>query len=122
MLRFVALLMSGFGVLSLTLAAVGVYGLVAFSVSQRRRELGIRLAVGATPRSIRRLVVGEMARLTAFGIVIGALACGLAARSFGSLLYGVDPWDPASYLSAAAVLACVALGEQMGARRERNGV
>jgi ABC-type antimicrobial peptide transport system permease subunit len=108
--RVVGILSAAFAALATLLAAVGLYGVLAYSVAQRRREFGVRMALGADARRVRALVVGQVGRLTAAGGaagVVGALALGHAARS---LLFGVGGADPASVAAAAAVLAAVALG------------
>lgn len=98
-----------FGLLALALAALGLYGVAAYTVSRRKRELGIRMAFGATAWDVRRLVIGQGLRLLLFGLpigILGAIGLGLAARS---QLFGVAPTDPASMLGAAGVLAAVLL-------------
>ncbi|MET0556900.1 MAG: ABC transporter permease [Vicinamibacteria bacterium] len=106
--RIGALLLGAFGALALVLAAVGLYGVIAYSVSMRTRELGVRLALGARPRDVLRLVLGQGARLAAVGIGAGALLSALVGRVLGSLLYGVSALDPVAYAAAAAILFAVA--------------
>ncbi len=106
--RFNALLLSIFAGVALALTAVGIYGVIAYSVSQRTGEIGIRMALGALPSSIFRLVVGQAMRLVAISIglgLLGALAC---TRLMGSLLFAVGAWDPATFVSIAALIAAVA--------------
>jgi predicted permease len=93
-------------VLALLLSAVGIHGLLAFTVAQRGREIGVRLALGAAPRSVAGMVVGDAARMALFGVVPGVLGAYLAARAMSALLFGVEPGDPWT-LGAAAVL-CMA--------------
>ncbi|HET6229023.1 MAG TPA: ABC transporter permease [Longimicrobiaceae bacterium] len=100
---------ASFGLLALALAAVGVYGVMAYAVSQRSREIGIRMALGAQTRDVLRLVVGQGAGLAAIGIGLGMLGGAGVARILGSILYGVHAADPAAFLASPAVLACVAL-------------
>jgi putative ABC transport system permease protein len=107
--RFALQVVGGFGVLALLLAGVGVYGVVAYSVSQRTREIGIRLALGARPADVLRLVVGSGMKLTLLGVGLGLAASFGIARLLASLLYGVSPGDPATYALVAVLLACVAL-------------
>ena len=107
--RFTMVLASIFGGLALLLAAIGIYGVVATSVSERRRELGVRLALGAEPRDIMRLVLREGAAMALGGLAIGAAASLLLARLLGSLLFGVSPLDPATLAAAAIVLPAAAL-------------
>ncbi len=107
--RFNMLLMTVFGAAALLLAAIGIYGLIAYSVEQRTQEIGIRLALGADVRSVRRMIVGQGMRLALIGVAIGlASALGLA-RVIASLLYGVTPRDPLVFVGAPAVLAAAAL-------------
>jgi putative ABC transport system permease protein len=106
--RIGAALLGVFGVLALGLAAVGLYGVVAYSVSQRTREMGVRVALGARRGDLVRLVLRQGARLAAAGALLGALLAALAGRVFGALLYGVSPLDPLAYAAAAAVLLLVA--------------
>lgn len=106
--RLVATLAGGFALLATLLAAVGLYGVLAYAVAQRTREIGVRMALGATGAAVRRLVLADVGRLFVVGSVVGllgALAFGRAARS---LLYGVGPADPVALLGAAALLAAVA--------------
>jgi predicted permease len=106
--RIGAALLGVFGVLALGLAAVGLYGVVAYSVSQRTREMGVRVALGARRGDLVRLVLRQGARLAAAGALLGALLAALAGRVFSALLYGVSPLDPLAYGAAAAVLLLVA--------------
>jgi predicted permease len=97
-----------FGLLGLTLAAVGIYGVMAYSVSQRRRELGIRVAVGADRRTVLRLVLGEGLRLALIGTVIGVAAAFGAAQLVKGLLYNVSAMDPVAFTGVPALLVGVA--------------
>jgi putative ABC transport system permease protein len=106
--RFTMWLMGLFAATALLLAVIGVYGVMAYFVAQRRREFGIRLALGADPRGIQGLVVGEGARLVAIGVVIGGAVSYFLARALEAVLFGVTPTDP-SALAAIAMLAVVAL-------------
>ena len=98
-----------FGALAVVLAATGVYGLMAFLVQQRVREMGIRLALGADARRIRRLIIGDGMRLAAGGVVIGLAGALGATRSIAGLLFGVTARDPAILTAATALLCLVAL-------------
>lgn len=100
--------LGGFGLLGLLLAAVGVYGVMAYSVAQRTRELGIRVAVGADHRSVIRLVLGEGMRLALIGTVIGLVAAAGASQLLRGLLYNVNPLDPIAFLTVPLVLVGVA--------------
>jgi macrolide transport system ATP-binding/permease protein len=104
-----ASLAAGFGILALVLAAVGLYGVVSYSVARRTREIGIRVALGAQARDILRIVLGQGMALTLVGLAAGLAAAFALARLLASLLYGVSPGDPATYILVAVLLACVAL-------------
>lgn len=99
---------SSIGVLGLVLAAVGVYGVLSYTVSQRRQEIGVMVALGATGRDVLRLIVGQGLRLAAIGIVIGLFGAALAGRAARSLLVDVSPFDPVSFAAVALFLALVA--------------
>ena len=101
-------LVSAFGIVALGLAAIGVYGVIATSITERHRELGIRLALGATPQSLQSLVSLEGSRPIGLGLLAGLIAAGGLAHAFSNLLYGVEAWDPTSYAAGAIVLAVVA--------------
>ncbi|HTS64918.1 MAG TPA: ABC transporter permease [Candidatus Acidoferrales bacterium] len=107
--RYPSFLIGSFAVLALTLAMVGLYGLISYSVSQRTREVGIRIALGAQPRDVIRLVVWEGARLTLMGIAAGVLAALGLTRLMRSLLFGVSAVDPFTFAAVALVLALVAI-------------
>jgi len=107
--RFRSMLLSLFGALAVALAAVGVYGVISFSVTQRTREFGIRMALGAQTGDVLRLVVREGMLLVAFGIGLGiAGALGLT-RVIASLLFGVKPTDPVTFVAVAALLGGIGL-------------
>jgi macrolide transport system ATP-binding/permease protein len=107
--RLAATLLAIFGGMALFLAAIGLYGVMSYSVSQSTRELGLRMALGADAGDLLRLVMSRGLRLTTAGIVIGAIAALLLTRLMGNLLYKVSPRDPFSYGSALVVLVGVAL-------------
>jgi putative ABC transport system permease protein len=107
--RFVLLLFGLFAGLALLLALVGIYGLLSASVSQRTRELGIRIALGATPRNVGRLIVGQGLKLILSGIVIGLVSALALQRVIGKLLYGVSPTDPLTFTVISLLLIAVAL-------------
>ncbi len=107
--RFNALLLSIFASLALLLAALGVYGVVAYSISQRTGEIGIRMALGAQRSAILRLILGELMRVVALGLVLGCGGAFLGAHFLRGLLYEIAPWDPITFLVLAFLLAAVAL-------------
>lgn len=107
--NFEALLMGIFGALALLLTLVGVYGVLSFQIAQRTREIGIRLALGATRRDIRYLIVGKAAKIGAAGALIGLVCAFLMTRLMTSLLYQVRPTDPAIFASVAVLVVAVAL-------------
>jgi putative ABC transport system permease protein len=107
--RFSMLLLAVFALVALFLAAVGLYGVVAYSVSLRTQEIGLRMAIGAEPGDVMRMVIGGGMRLALFGVVIGIAAALAAARLVATMLFGVTPFDPASYAVTAAVLLAVSV-------------
>ena len=111
--RIGAILLGAFGALALLLAAVGLYGVVAYSVSRRTREVGIRIALGAERWQVVRMILGQGGRLALAGVTLGALAAAGVARVLESLLYGVSGLDPAAFGAAAGVLLLVALGANL---------
>jgi putative ABC transport system permease protein len=108
--RFRTLLLGAFGLLALGLAAIGVFGVISYGVVQRTREIGIRIALGARSAEILRLVIGEGAVTVAGGIACGLIAGAALSRVLVTLLYQVKPWDPATFVVIATVIAGVALG------------
>jgi predicted permease len=106
---FSASLISVFAGLALAIAAIGVYGVMAYSVEQRRQEIGIRMALGATPERVRNGVMRNGIFLALAGVVLGLAAALGFARLMGSVIFGVDAHDPSVYLSAAVVFSAVAL-------------
>ena len=107
--RFALLLVASFALLALVLAAVGIYGVLSYSVSRRTREMGIRMALGAPAASVRTLIVRDGARLAAVGIVLGCAGGYAATRALRSLLFEVSATEPLVFISAAAVLGLVAM-------------
>jgi putative ABC transport system permease protein len=98
-----------FASVALLLAAIGIYGLMAYSVQLRTQEIGIRMALGAGPQDVRRMVVKQGMRLALLGVFLGVAAALALTRLMASLLYGVKPWDPAAIVSVAVLLSAVAL-------------
>lgn len=107
--RFNTMLVGFFAATALVLAAVGTFGVMAFSVASRTRELGVRAALGATPGDLRRMVLGQGAWVCAAAVLLGLAAAWLATRGMTSMLYGVRPADPFTYAAVAATLSAVAL-------------
>jgi predicted permease len=107
--RFNTLLLSLLGVTGLILAAIGIYGVIAFFVTQRTHEIGVRVALGASSHSVVRMVVRQAVALALFGIALGGLAAFWATRVLGTMLFQVNSRDPIAYAVAAAVLLLVAL-------------
>jgi len=107
--RYPAFVLGLFAALALVLAAVGIYGVLSYTVGQRTREIGVRVALGARPGDVLRTVVGGGLRLTLIGVALGGVAAGLAAGALGKLLYGVHPVDPVTFAIVPLVLVGVAL-------------
>jgi putative ABC transport system permease protein len=110
--RFVMRLLAGFALVALLLAAVGLYGVVSYGVAQRTREVGVRVALGAQPRDVLRLILAGGFKLVAAGVLGGLFAAAVATRFLGTLVFGVSPMDPVTFAAAAAVLVAVALAAQ----------
>jgi hypothetical protein len=108
-LEFTAALLTVFAAAALVLAAVGLYGVMSYSVEQRRQELGIRLALGAEPATLRAMVIAQGGRLTAAGVGMGLGLAFLLARILASRITGLAAWDTAVFASVAALLALVSL-------------
>ena len=116
--RTVSVLLTAFAVIALILAGVGVYGVMAYSVSQRTQEIGVRMALGATTQSVFRLVLGQALKLVAFGVVAGLIVAALVAQLLETLLFQTEPLDPVTFSLTAAVLIVVAtLASYVPARR-----
>lgn len=116
--RLLAVLLGAFAGAALLLALLGIYGVIAYAVGQRTSEMGIRLALGATPGEIVRLVLADGLRLGAIGLALGVAGAFIASGAIGSLLYGVEPRDPATFAAAAAAIALTAaFGSWLPARR-----
>jgi predicted permease len=116
--RSLSLVASAFGVFSLLLAAIGLYGVVAFAVARRTAEMGVRLALGASRGAVLRLVLADSARVVVPGAVVGLAAAVAATRLVRSVLYGLEPTDPATLaMSVALLLAVAGLAAYLPARR-----
>jgi ABC-type antimicrobial peptide transport system permease subunit len=106
--RFAASAMGAFSFLALLLAALGVYTVVSFAVARRSAEMGIRIALGAERSGVVWMVVREVARVVALGLVLGVVVAALAAPRFGGMLYGVEALDPTTFATAVALMLAVA--------------
>jgi putative ABC transport system permease protein len=116
--RFRTTLVTVFAILGLVLAAIGIYGVMAYTVSERARELAVRVAVGATTRDVMRMVLAEAFALAAAGVVLGVAGAVATTRLMAALLFGVTPTDPATFVSIAGILMALALaGSYVPARR-----
>jgi predicted permease len=107
--RLTAMLAGFFGMLALILAGIGLYGVTAYSVGRRRREIGIRIALGAVPASVVRTVVGRVGMMVGFGIAVGAAASVWLSQFVDKLLFGLRPRDPLTLAAAVAVLAATGI-------------
>jgi predicted permease len=107
--RLLAWLLGVFGFIGLMLGSLGIYGVLAFAVAQRRQEIGVRVALGASPRSLLQLIVGQGMLLTIIGVTIGTLGARVLTRQMESMLFGVTPGDAATFVEVIAVLIATAL-------------
>jgi putative ABC transport system permease protein len=116
--RYSSAMMGALAALALLLAAIGTYGVIAYAVTMRTREIGIRVALGAQPDDVLRLVVGGTLKLTGAGLVLGLAGALATSRVLTSMLYGVTPHDPATFAGIAGLMVCVsALASYLPARR-----
>jgi ABC-type antimicrobial peptide transport system permease subunit len=116
--RFVVLLVSGFAAFGLLLSALGIYAVISYSVNQRTQEMGIRMALGATPRDVRAHVLGETGTLVVAGLICGLPLSWMATRAIRGLLFDVGASDPPTFVAALAILSTVAaLAGYVPARR-----
>jgi putative ABC transport system permease protein len=107
--RFAMALLVTFAAVALTLATVGLYGVISYGVTQRTREIGVRVALGAEPSAVARLVVGNGLRLALAGVAIGAVASVGATRTLSGILFGVSATDPATFVTITIVVTAIAL-------------
>ena len=107
--RLALALMTGFGIIALILASVGIYGVLSYTVAQRTREIGVRMALGQSPGAVRRVVLVEGSRLIALALALGLGVAAVLSRNASSLLFGIQPIDPPTYLATTAVLSLAAL-------------
>jgi ABC-type antimicrobial peptide transport system permease subunit len=116
--RVGAWLAVGFGALGTLLAAIGLYGVIAFSVSRRTREIGVRMALGAQPQGVLGLVMRQGFALAGVGLAIGLVLAGAAGTALSGLLYGITPFDPLAWaLAVLTLLGAAALANFVPARR-----
>jgi ABC-type antimicrobial peptide transport system permease subunit len=108
--RLNAVLVSSFGILALLIAAVGIAGVLAFSVSARTNEIGIRMSLGADSGRVQRMILREGGVLLALGLVLGVGGAFLAAGVIRGLLFGIAPHDPVTFISVAVVMAAIGIG------------
>ena len=121
-LSFTMLILGIVSILALALGVLGLYGVLAYSVAERTREIGLRMALGAAATRVRSMIVAQGARVMAVGILAGTIIAGVAARALGSLLYGVDALDPLLYLGVAALMAVVGLAASYLPARQASRV
>jgi ABC-type antimicrobial peptide transport system permease subunit len=116
--RLLAWLLGVFGTMGLTLGALGIFGVLAFAVSQRRREIGVRMALGASPRSVLRLILVQGMLLAVGGVVAGVVGAAILTRWMESVLFEIEPSDPSTFAQVIIVLlAAAALASWLPARR-----
>ena len=116
--RVLAWLLGAFGTIGLTLGALGIFGVLAFAVTQRRREIGVRLALGASPRAVLRLILGQGMLLAVTGVALGVVGAAILTRSMESVLFGIEPSDPWTFAQVIGVLlGAAALASWLPARR-----
>jgi len=120
--RFATTLLAGFAALALALAGIGIYGVISYGVSQRTYEIGVRMAMGATPASIMRLVMREGGRMTVVGLVLGLIGAVAIDRLLRTMLVGVSATDIPTLLGVSGVLAAVAAGACLLPARRATGV
>ena len=120
--RFNTLLLVSFAAIAFALAAVGIYGVISYDVSRRTNEIGIRMALGAQPEDVSKLILGQGARLAVYGIVAGWIGAGVLTRWMGSMLYGVSPMDAWTFGAISILLAVVALAASFLPSRRAMGL
>jgi ABC-type antimicrobial peptide transport system permease subunit len=107
--RLVAVLAFSFGALTLLLAALGLYGVLSYGVARRTQEIGVRMALGAKRWEVLGMVLGQSARLAIAGLALGLIAAAASARYISGLLFGVEPFDPATFIVVLATFAIVTM-------------
>jgi putative ABC transport system permease protein len=111
--RFAAVLTTAFGALGLLLSAVGVYGVISYTVSQRTKEIGIRMALGAQPREVQSMILRHSTRLTLTGVALGLTGAAVLVRFLSSLLFGISEYDTVTFLGVPVLLSGVALAASL---------
>ena len=107
--RLVAVILASFGLLAVVLAATGVYGIMAYAVARRTREIGIRMALGAAPMQVARAVLTQTTIMLAVGVSLGLILAFASGQFFCQILYGISSHDPLTYITAFAIMSVVAL-------------
>jgi ABC-type antimicrobial peptide transport system permease subunit len=107
--RFTMTLLGAFAILALLLASIGIYGVLSYMVGQRSKEIGVRMALGAQKFDVLRMVLKDGARMTLAGIILGIVGALALTRLMRTMLYGVRPTDPLTFISVAAVLGAIAM-------------
>jgi len=107
--RMMALLSGSFGTLTLILSALGLYGVTAYAVSRQRMEIGIRVALGAAPSNVLKMVLKRITVPVAIGVAVGAAVSTWASKFVSAMLYGLEPRDPVTLLAAAGILVSLAM-------------
>ena len=120
--RFASLLLGLFAILALSVAAVGIYAMISLLVTERSSEIGVRMALGATPRGVLGLILREGLTLTAAGLALGLIGAMILSRSLETMLYGIRRFDPPTFAAASAVLVIVAIAACLGPARRAAGV
>jgi ABC-type antimicrobial peptide transport system permease subunit len=120
--RLVAALITGFGLFSLLLGTTGLYGVIAYDASRRTREVGIRIALGADRGSVLRLILWDGLKLVLVGLVIGVVLAGAVTRALTSLLYGISPLDPVTFVGIPALFLLVTAAATLTPARRASRV
>jgi putative ABC transport system permease protein len=105
--RFNMMLLGIFAGLALVLSAIGVYGVMAYSVTQRTHEIGVRMALGARRSDVLQMILNQAVKLASIGVVVGIVGALMATRALSSMLFGVKPADPATFIGITALLAAI---------------
>jgi ABC-type antimicrobial peptide transport system permease subunit len=108
--RFFTALLGGFSIFALCLALLGIYGVISYTVTHRRQEIGVRIALGASSRQVQGRIIRETVELALAGIVLGTLGSWIAARTLSGFLFGVTAADPLTYAGMVVLLSIVAVG------------